>query len=208
MMADALTKQGHKIVEWKPPSHKRGLDIIENTWSYDGGGDVHGAFALSGEPMSKQISLLYRDKPGEQMYASGIAVNNVAKRQYQKEYMDYWNSTSELTDTGRPADAFSAPLAPYAAARPERYGYYGYTSIENGLDYTSGVVPVTTCDQNLDVADKNFKAISDAVQKAFDDYDAELYEGAHVSVQLVGRSFQEEKMLILAEYAEKILRGA
>jgi amidase len=57
--------------------------------------------------------------------ASQIATVNVQKRQYQKEYMEYWNSTSSLTGTGRPVDAIVAPLAPYAAARPDMYGYYG-----------------------------------------------------------------------------------
>jgi amidase len=50
------------------------------------------------------------------------------------------------------------------------------------------------------VADKSFKAISDADQQAYDDYDADIYDGTPVSVQLVGRRFQEEKILALAEY--------
>ena len=37
--------------------------------------------------------------------------------------------------------------------------------------------------------------------------DAEVFDGAHVSVQLVGRRLQEEKMLALAEYVGKALRS-
>ena len=206
IIADALAAAGHQIIDWKPPSHQRGLDITFKTWMYDGGADVHAAFALSGEPMSKQISMTYGEKPGAKQDASYIAATNVEKRKYQKEYMDYWNSTAQHTESGRPVDAFILPLAPYAAARPELYGYYGYSTIVNGLDYTSVVVPVTTADKAVDVADKGFKAVSEADQKAFDAYDAEIYDGAHVSVQLVGRRFQEEKMLALAEYVAGLLK--
>ena len=92
MVADTIGKLGHKVMEWKPPSHQRGLDITFKTWVYDGGEDVHSAFALSGEPMSKQISMTYQDKPFKPFTASEIAATNVAKREYQKEYMDYWRS--------------------------------------------------------------------------------------------------------------------
>ena len=35
--------------------------------------------------------------------------------------------------------------------------------------------------------------------------DPEIFHGAHVGVQLVGRRLQEEKMLALAEYVGKVL---
>ena len=121
------------------------------TWMYDGGANIREAFALSGEAMSSQISF-YGNTPQGEMTASKIAATNVAKRVYQKEYMEYWNSTKELTGTGRPADALIMPLAPFPAARPEGYNYYGYSTIINGLDYTSCVIPVTTVDKKVDVA--------------------------------------------------------
>ena len=74
--------------------------------------------------MASQISSTYGTLKKEYT-ASEIAAVNVAKRAYQKEYMEYWNSTSSLTGTGRPIDAIIAPLAPFAAARPDMYDYYG-----------------------------------------------------------------------------------
>lgn len=59
------------------------------------------------------------------MDASGIAATNIAKRMYQKEYMDYWNSTSSLTGNGEPVDAVIIPLSPFAAVRPGMYDYHG-----------------------------------------------------------------------------------
>jgi len=38
--------------------------------------------------------------------------------------------------------------------------------------------------------------------------DAAIYDGAHVSVQLIGRRLQEEKVLALAEYVGDAVRGS
>jgi len=164
IVAKALQKLGHKVIEWDPPPHKRGNDIILTTYTYDGGVDIHGALGLSGEPIAAQVTALAGSKPSQQANASKIAATNVAKREYQKEYMEYWNSTIDQTGTGRPVDAIIAPVAPFAAARPNSFKYYGYSSIFNVLDYSACVVPVTNVDKNVDVVDKNFKPVNDLDQ--------------------------------------------
>ena len=118
---------------------------------------MHADFALSGEPVAQQISQAYGTEPVDEVGASKIARTNVEKREYQKEYMEYWNSTKDLTGTGRPVDAFVMPLAPFPAARPNAYSYYGYSTIINTLDYTSCVIPVTIADKSIDVLEKGFK---------------------------------------------------
>lgn len=97
----------------------------DDIWTFDGGHDVHKAFALSNEPISDQIARTYGREPSAEKTASHIAATNVAKRAYQKEYMEYWNSTSRLTGTDEPVVALIAPVAPFAAARPGKYDYYG-----------------------------------------------------------------------------------
>lgn len=116
--------------------------------------------ALSGEPITPQAAQLYGTKQSDETNASDIAATNVAKRHYQKEYLDYWNSTKDLTGTGRPVDAFIMPFAPFAAARPGRYNYYGYSTIANTLDYTACTIPVTNVDQSVDVKDTTYEAMN------------------------------------------------
>ena len=156
-----LEKMGHKVIEWKPPSHGRANDIIGKVYVYDGGLDLHNSLGLAGEPMAAQVQALYGSAPMEPMNATKIAEVNVAKREYQKEYMEYWNSTRDLTGTGRPIDAFLMPLAPFAAPRPTRYKYLGYSTIINTLDYTACVLPVTNIDKEVDVVDENFNPFSE-----------------------------------------------
>ena len=158
-------------------SHTLMADPVANktqneVWSFDGGYDIAGAFALSHETASDQLAVLMgpvettlkRAKNGAE-----IAAVNVAKREFQKEYMERWNATSEITGTGRPIDAIISPVAPFPAARPARFTYYNYTTWVNLFDYTSCVVPVTTADKSVDVVDEAFKPLSDEDKKVMAD---------------------------------------
>lgn len=123
-VVEALRSQGHEIFEWKPPSHQAILDEAFKTWEFDSGTDVQGAFALSGEPMHPQVANFSTLK--KHYNAAEVAAVNVRLRQLKKEYMDYWNGTAKSTETGRCCDAVINPIAPWPAARPEMYSYYGY----------------------------------------------------------------------------------
>ncbi|KAK8196097.1 hypothetical protein M8818_007250 [Zalaria obscura] len=199
----ALEKAGHKVIEWNPPSHQVLSDICMKCWSYDGGEDARKAFELSGETPMPQI--IMDETP--MANASEIMATQVWKRDVQKEYMEYWNSTAELTGTGKPVDAVISPLAPFCAARPKKYTYYTYSTWVNVLDYTSVVIPVTNVDKSVDVVDENFKPVNDTDKITQESYDPEIYDGAHVSVQIVGRRLQEEKMLTIAEYVGSTLHA-
>ena len=166
VVVHALERLGHKVIEWKPTvPHKDITDICNRIWSFDGGADCRKDFALSGEEPAPQIMI--DNKP--QSNASDIMAANIAQREAQKDYMEYWNSTESETGTGRPVDAIICPLAPFPAARPAKYSYYGYSVWVNVLDYSSVVVPVTTVDKSVDKKAENFKALDEADQNTQDD---------------------------------------
>lgn len=156
----ALQAAGHEVIDWTPPSHKLINDTGFNSWIYDGGKDVRGAFALSGEPMADQIS--FYASLDREFTGSEIAAVNVKLRQLKKEYLQYWNSTSEKSKSGQAVDAVISPLAPFPAARPKRYSYYGYSTYVNALDLTSVVVPVTNVEKGLDKVVDGYEALNAA----------------------------------------------
>jgi len=202
MAVSALEKQGHQVIDWKPtPIHSRLTELCNLCYEFDGGADCRKDFALSGEEPASQILLA---SAGEAT-ASDIMAVNVAKRNAQKEYMEFWNNSAALTRTGRPVDAIICPLAPFPAARPANYTYYSYSMWVNLLDYTSVAIPVTTVDRSLDKRAENFVPINENDQKTQNLYDPDLYDGAFVGLQLVGRRFQEEKMVALAKYVGEVL---
>lgn len=206
MVVKALEKAGHKVNPWKSPSHQQGLDAVFKTWGYDGGKEIHADFAKSGEPLSEQIKGAYGTAPRDELTSSAISENNIALRKWKKEYIDAWNSTASTSGTGKPMDAIIAPLAPYPAARPGKYLWYGYSVFVNGLDYTTVTIPVTLANKDIDKYEDGYKPTSDKDKEVYEAYDADMYDGAHVSIQLIGRRFQEEKMLALAEYVGQLLR--
>jgi amidase len=167
IVVKALRDAGHEVIDWTPPSHRTIVDTGLKSWIYDGGADVRSAFALSGEPMSPQVAF-YQSLERE-FTGSEIAATNVEIRRLQKEYMEYWNSTTEKTGTGRPVDAVISPVAPFPAARREKYTYYGYSSWVNVLDYTSVVVPVTTVDKSVDTKLEGYQPLDDRDKKVQDD---------------------------------------
>ncbi|KAL4752789.1 hypothetical protein BDW72DRAFT_170576 [Aspergillus terricola var. indicus] len=191
-----LKRLGHKVIEWSPPSHSTGTELAGAAYSLDGGADAQYHFDLSEEEPAPQL-IVTTGLP--QKTALEVAKINVAKREYQKLYMDYWNSTSELTGTGRPVDAVICPAAPHAAVIPTQYNHVGYTSVINVLDYTSVVIPVTNADKSVDVkVSREF--LGELDEDSYKNYDADVYDGAPAGVQMFGRRLQEEKMLVLAEY--------
>lgn len=199
-----LEKLGHQVIEWKPTtSHSHLNEICGKCWTFDGGADCQRDFELSGETPDPNI--MY--DPAPQANAMEIMAVNVTKRDAQRDYMEYWNSTASLTNTGRPVDAIISPLAPYTAAVPGGYTYYGYSTWVNVLDYTSVTVPVTEVDKNVDGKLEGFSPLNEVDRKTQDTYDPETYDGAPVAIQLVGRRLQEEKMLALAKYFGDAVKG-
>lgn len=82
------------------------------------------------------------------------------------------------------------------------FKYLAYSAIVNFLDYTAITIPVTQVDKTLDLPIADYQPLSEQDGHVQSLYDAEIYDGAHVSVQLVGRRLQEEKMVALAEYLD------
>ncbi|KAL5350792.1 hypothetical protein ACLOAV_004363 [Pseudogymnoascus australis] len=215
-----IEKLGHKVIDWAPPSHAYASEIALKTWIFDGGLDVHTHMGLAGEPLDPAISTIYGSEPVREFQASEIAKVNVQIREYRKQYSDYWNSTAALTGTGEVVDAFIMPVTPFPAATPMDYPHYGksfrpwlykenkmadklldYCTVVNLLDYPSIAIPVTISSATLDPVDEKFVSLSGNPldKKTFDVYDPEVFDGAFVGLQLVGRRLHEERLLALAE---------
>lgn len=119
MVVAALEGAGHEVVEWNPPCHADMYKLKDEVSTCDGGQNVLGDLRLSGEPPVGRIACTFGTEPKPPMNATEIAQLHIRKRAYQKQYMDYWNSTAEVTSTGRPIDAFISPLIPFTAMREE-----------------------------------------------------------------------------------------
>ncbi|RMZ86331.1 hypothetical protein DV736_g6443, partial [Chaetothyriales sp. CBS 134916] len=189
LLQEALEQRGHR-----------------NEFMYcDGGANIWTQLNLSGEPPIKELEDELGDGARPPMTLLDFQKLTLQRDKYRQKYREYWNSTIELTGTGRPADAFIMPVAPHAAVIPGKYFHYDYSDIVNLLDYTSVVIPVIKADKHLDKPNKAYQPVNDVDKMNWEAYDADIYDGAPVGIQIVARQFQEERCLSLANEVVKAL---
>lgn len=107
----------------------------------------------------------------------------------------------------RGVDFLLAPVYPGVAAVLGESHYLGYTAVWNILDQPAAVFPTgMRVDPKLDKADETYKTRSEFEEKEWKKYQAERYENAPISLQLVGRKFRDEETLAAAKLVQGIMR--
>ncbi|PQE05616.1 general amidase protein [Rutstroemia sp. NJR-2017a BBW] len=161
----------------------------------DGHHDIQKQLALSGEPILDDLKGAYKLKePIPVLEYQDLALQI---RDYKEAYADYWDSTAG-TD-GKVVDAVLMPAAPHAAVIPGKWVHLAYTEVINVLDYTSLVIPVTHANKEIDI-----RPPYGNISSRFTD-DREAYHGAPVGIQIVGRLWEEEKIIEIGKYVEMLL---
>ncbi|KAI9652013.1 MAG: hypothetical protein M1831_007254 [Alyxoria varia] len=188
LIVDAVKKAGHKVTFLKA----------------DGAQNINAQLNLSGEPLIPPLRESF--KPRDPMPVDKYQDLTIEGRQYEEAYYDYWNSTGE--DDGQIADAVIMPVAPHAAVIPGKYYHTAYTEAINLMDYTSTVIPVTKADADLDEFDDSYKPLNDTDARNWNAYDPEVYSGAPVGVQVVGRKYEEEKVWAIGKLIYSMLQTA
>ncbi|KZV64679.1 amidase [Peniophora sp. CONT] len=207
-----LEAAGHEAVEWTPPSHGEADDIVNIFFGAEGGEAIFKALALSGERPTMRSSRHATDWFGEApvpgISASEFFAANERRYQYQQAYAKYWNESMKLTKSGHAVDFVLLPVRPSSTFRPgQAGGYLGYTTIANVLDYPAAVFPVSRVDKTIDLANSSFVPRDERDRLNQSSYDPEDFDGAPVAVQIMGRRFQEEKVLAAAGVVDEVIRS-
>ncbi|KAF4548199.1 Acetamidase-like protein 2 [Elsinoe fawcettii] len=203
LVVDALRQSGHKIVNWHPPPHSEAERIHMSFLLSDGGQHVHEQLELSGEPLLPELTYLKRKPPMKLLEYQDMTLQGL---DYEAKYAAYWNSTAD--DDGQIVDAVIMPVTPHAASIPGKTYHTAYTEVVNCLNASAVAFPVTEADQTIDVADPTYEPISDKDRLNWAAYDAEIYHGAPVGLQVMGRKFEEEKILAIARIIRACLESA
>ncbi|RAL66771.1 hypothetical protein DID88_007554 [Monilinia fructigena] len=180
MVVAALEGSGHEIMDWCPPSHT----VPER---------------LHPEIMNADENFYALKAPMSLLEYQGRALQ---LRDYRQAYADYWNSTGD--EYGNVVDAVLMPAAPHAAVIPRMWEHLAYTEVQNLLDYTALVIPVTHVDKNID-RPHEYVPVSAKDSRNWAAYYSAVYDGAPVGIQIVGRVCEEEKIIGVAEIVEECL---
>ncbi|KAL9048641.1 MAG: hypothetical protein Q9162_007619 [Coniocarpon cinnabarinum] len=200
-----------ELSEWIPWRHDYAWKLILKLFFSDGAEGVRKQFDASGEPMKSLSKWILEEQASPHTKLDSRDIWQITKErdQYRAAYNQKWNDTGSGKDSlGNPVntvDAILCPAGPGAAPPLECARYWAYTSQWNLLDYSALVFPVSKADPSRDHADPSYKPrnADDAYNHAL--YVPEKYQDAPLSLQLVGRRYDEEKLISITERIQKLL---
>lgn len=129
---------------------------------------------------------------------------NKRKIAAQQAYHTMWDNMRSAS--GRPVDVLLVPTMPHTALPHRGCRWVGYTKLFNVLDYTALSFPAGKASKDLDgnlPTDYAPRNAHDAWN--WEKYDREAMDGHYVGLQIVGRKFEEEKVLGAAKQFERLL---
>ncbi|KAM6501200.1 general amidase [Amanita muscaria] len=230
IVKSALLAKGHKVIDWEPYKHS---EIYANAVSNDlvygavGDDDFLADTMPTGEPVIKTMvprddepvkwptRKLDREIPSLVPLVSGdkkltgyeLWQVHKERRQLRAEYLEHWQATVSKAGTGRPVDVIIAPVAPYAAPpHGQNKAATTYTAVWNSLDYPAFVLPVTRVSPELDPKLPPPVFYSDRDKQLYDFYEPDIFMNAPVSIQMVGRTQEDEAVIGIAELVDKALK--
>ncbi|KAF3035864.1 hypothetical protein E8E11_005521 [Didymella keratinophila] len=192
-----LRSAGHELVDWDPKElHSKALQLLGRMFVADGGKSVAALLASTGEPWRPEMKM-YED--ATELGTYDMWKLHLERTELQRQYLEQWTSYDCL-------DAILCPTTPYSTVKHGDFKYVGYTGVYNVVDYSAVSFPSgVAVDKTVDTHAEDYKAQSEFCQAAHDSYDAEAVHGMPVSLQLVAKRLEEEKVLAMTATVLKAL---
>ncbi|QDS71929.1 hypothetical protein FKW77_000668 [Venturia effusa] len=198
-----LRAAGHETVPWDSSGHKECIEIMDLFYSADGGEDIRTEVNAGGEPFIPHVETL--TNLGAAISVYDYWQLNKRKVFAQQSYNKKWNKTQGAS--GRVVDIVLMPTMPHVAVPHRSCRWVGYTKIWNVLDYTALSFPAGRVDETIDLKPENsYKPRNELDAWNWSLYDPRTMSGHPVGLQLVGRRFEEEKVLGAALVIERLLK--
>lgn len=171
----------------------------------DGGEDIRQALAEGCEPVLPHVQALIDRAPPISVYEYWQL--NKKKVAAQQAYHEMWDAMR--SKSGRPVDLLLVPTMPHTALPHRTCRWVGYTKLFNFLDYTALSFPAGKASKDLDL--KSGSALAYIPRNTHDawnwaNFDIETMHDHHVGLQIVGRRFEEEKVLGAAQQIQRLLK--
>lgn len=212
----ALEAAGHEVIDWQPFEHREGWDLIVKLYQLDAAEEYWSTMAESGEPAVPGTEWMLSYSAGRTPYTVPETWKlNVERETFRARALAHWNATRLQTSTGRPVDAIISPTAPNLAILPDETRWWGYSSQWNLLDLPGAVFPVTGEGRfDPSVPDDASDTMPSAPRTEEERHYMEMwrtrredFRGAPVSLQLVGRRLNEEKVLAMLGVVEEAVKS-
>ncbi|KAF2196712.1 acetamidase-like protein [Delitschia confertaspora ATCC 74209] len=181
-----LKKAGHEIVEWDNSLHPQAVSILSRMFLADGGKSVRALLAPTKEPFRPEMQA-YADATDIGVY--GMWKLQAERSELQRKYLELWNSYNGL-------DAILGPVTPFSSVENGMFKHVGYTGVFNIVDYSAVSFPCgVTVNKSKDKPNAEYSPLSETCQTIHSEYNPDIVHGMPVSLQLVARRLEEEKVL-------------
>ncbi|EPY50597.1 acetamidase [Schizosaccharomyces cryophilus OY26] len=192
MVIDKLEKSPKfELVDVEPMEHKYSWELISELYFLDGGKVYYDLFAKVGEPIEPLTEWILNQPSTKNHDMAGVWKLVTERDAYRNKYTKYLQSYG--------VDLILCPAGPGPAPKLGEAKYWTYTSVWNLLDLPSAVFPVTKVDPGLDVKDESYEPMNDEDAFHYQTYNPEDYKDAPVSLQLVGKRWDDENLLAALE---------
>ncbi|KAJ7596784.1 general amidase [Mycena floridula] len=197
MVKEALIVAGHTVVDWKAQNHKEICECLRGIWGAGANEDYTAVTSISGEPLITSmdpdgVTFDEDNLPAFRPGLKGLSAYELfqlqkKKRGLRQEYLRRWEDTVDITGTGRPVDVIISPTCSSVAT-------------PHGKN--------KRVDQKLDVKRPAHKFYNKEDESHYHMYDPAIYAEAPISIQLVGRTQEEEALIGMSEILDEALKKA
>ena len=172
----------------------------------DGGAEYQQVLLAGEEPPVPQTKwILDQIRDPRPLTVDEIFRLNVERETFRAKALEHWNGTRG--PTGRAVDAILCPVAPTLAPPHDTTCWWAYTSHWNLLDLPALVFPVGQYSSSqFPLLDSFPHAPRNFIEKRIaGQWDPSTYDNAPISLQLVGRRHNEERLLAILKVIEDIV---
>ncbi|KAI5461801.1 acetamidase [Mariannaea sp. PMI_226] len=182
-----LQAAGHEFVDWDPVDQMQGLSLISRMFVADGGVTIGKKLEETGEPWRPELE---HYEMARELGTSEMWSIQSERNEFQNRYLDRWNKAG--------IDAILLPTIPFNTVKNGQFKHIGYTGVYNILDYSSVSFPTgLLVDKHIDKLDPNYEPLGPVCNSINKEFDAETMHGLPISLQLVARRLEEEKVLAI-----------
>jgi len=184
---EKLQQAGHTVVQLqKVPSISEAGIVAFKMFHLDTKNTSQRHTDASGEPTIRSLIAGSMSTPSHELTLDDLFELNEARLKFMENWQQIW------LDNG--LDAIIMPGHRKTAGPHETYGHPPYTVIWNFVDCPACIIPYEKADVSKDINERELA-----------DYDAQIVDGAPCAIQVIGRRFQDEELLSVAEQVASAL---
>lgn len=188
-----LGQKGIEVVDFEPYLHDEAWAIIASLYFTDGGEADAKIIDSANEPWRPLSEWIIKHNPCVKKLDVGTLTYWLEEREaYRKEYALHWQRSG--------IDALLCPVGPGVAPKHNTAKYWWYTSQWNLLDYPAISFPVLKVKKQTDAWEGSSEPLSDLDRSNRNLWDADEFDCLPVNLQLVGRRFEDERILAILDY--------